>query len=112
MKNMRMMKTASSFQWRGAWVLAAAMFLAHQAAQACPGCQQANTENGKTALNGISVGFGFGVVFLLVTVFGVLGTLGYVMYRSCRIIAAQQQAAMDEEDAGRGGLSYPVGSPA
>ena len=112
MNPMRTMKTASCFQRRGAWVLATAMLLAHQAAQACPGCQQANTENGKTALNGISLGFGFGVIFMLLTVYGVLGALGYVMYRSCRTIAAQQQAAMAEEDAGRGGRPYPAGSPA
>ena len=84
------------------------MIFVHQAAQACPGCQQARTENGKTALSGISLGFGFGVIFMLVTVFAVLGALGYMMYRSCQVIAAQQRAAMAAEDAGHGGLPIPA----
>ena len=102
------MKNGSSFLRRGAWLLGMALLFVHQAAQACPGCQQANTENGKTALNGISLGFGVGVLFMLVVVFGVLGGLGYMMYRSCQVIAAQQRAAMAEEDAGRGGLPIPA----
>ena len=108
MKYFNTMKTGSSFLRRGAWMLATAMIFIHQAAQACPGCQQANTENGKTALSGISLGFGFGVLFMLVTVFGVLGGLGYMMYRSCQIIGAQQRAAMAAEDTGLDGMPIPA----
>ena len=85
-------------------MLGVAMIFVHHAAQACPGCQQANTEGGKTALSGISVGFGFGVLFMIFMVAAVMGVLGRMMYRSCQILAAQQRAAMAAEDAGRGGL--------
>ena len=108
MEYLNTMKTGSSLWRYSAWMLAAATIFVHQAAQACPGCQQANTEHGKAALTGISLGFGFGVIFMLVTVFAVLGGLGYMMYRSCQIIAAQQKAAMAAEDAGRGGWPMPA----
>ena len=95
------MKNASSFFRRCAWVLGVAVIFAQQAAQACPGCKQ-NLVDGKAALNGTSIGFSLGVLFMIGMVAGVLGALGYMMNRCCRIIAAQQQAAMAQEDALRG----------
>ncbi len=78
-----------------------ALIFIQQAAQACPGCKQ-NLVDGKTELNGRSIGFSLGVLFMIAMVVGVLAGLGYMMNHYCRIIAAQQQAAMDEEDALRG----------
>ena len=78
-----------------------AVMFAQQAAQACPGCKQAMVD-GKTTLNGNSVAFSLGVLFMIFMVVGVLGVLGRMMYRSCQIIAAQQRVQMEQEDALRG----------
>ena len=112
MKYSSTMKTGSSFLRRGAWTLGMAMIFVHQAVQACPGCKQANTEGGKAALNGTSIAFSLGVLFMIFMVLAVLGVLGRMMYRSCQLIAAQQRAAMDAEDAARGGLPLSGASPA
>ena len=92
------MKNASSFFRRCAWVLGVALIFVQQAAQACPGCKQ-NLVDGKASLNGNSIAFSLGVLFMIGMVVGVLGALGYMMNHYCRIIAAQQKVAMEQEDA-------------
>lgn len=98
------MKTAhfSRFGHRAAWILGAVLLFAHSAVQACPGCKQAT--DGKTAvpLNGDSVGFGLSIFFMLFMIASVLGGLGFMMYRSCRALAARDAtilAGMEAEEA-------------
>ena len=66
----------------------AALLLAQQAAQACPGCKPVDG----APLSGVSIGFGWGVLFLLVMVAGTLGLLGKMMVASCRVLAARDRA--------------------
>ncbi len=98
------MKTAnvSRFGHRAAWALGAALIFAHTAAQACPGCKQnmiPGADGRMPPLNGASVGFGLSIFFLIFMIVALLGGLGLMMYRSCRVIAAHQRAAMARMDA-------------
>jgi hypothetical protein len=112
MKLPKSMKRRPSLFRTGVWTLAIAAGSIGQAVQACPGCKQAGTEGGKVALNGTSVAFSLGVLFMLLTVFAVLGGLAWMMYRSCRILAAQQQSYLAEDENGGAGLSLSAAQPA
>ncbi|MBE7156846.1 MAG: hypothetical protein INR62_00165 [Rhodospirillales bacterium] len=88
------MKTAPSrFGRRAAWMLGAFLLFANTVAQACPGCKQ--TEG--APLNGDSVGFGLSIFFMLFMIVGVLSGLGYMMYRSCRVLAARDALELAED---------------
>ena len=50
-------------------------------------------------LNGTSLGFGISIFFMIFMIAALLGGLGMMMYRSCRAIAARQQAMLEAEDA-------------
>lgn len=98
--------TFSRIGHRAAWALAAALLFAHTAVQACPGCKQNMTPgaNGSTPpLNGASIGFGLSIFFMIAMIVGLLGGLGFMMYRSCQTLAAQQRAMLDSEDTGAAG---------
>lgn len=68
-----------------------------QEAQACEGCKQAvgmgDGAGGSRVVNGIGIAYALSIGTLLFTVAGILCGLGYMMYRNCQIIAAQQAAA-------------------
>ncbi len=104
------MKTAtvSRLGHRAAWALGAALIFAHTAAEACPGCKQNMVPGagGQTPpLNGASIGFGLSIFFMLFMIVAILGGLGFMMYRACRTIAAQQRAAMDRMELEESGLA-------
>ena len=87
------------------------MLFASNAVQACPGCKQTDS----APLNGDSVGFGLSIFFMLFMIVSVLGGLGYMMYRSCRVLAARDAREMAEFEAeesavptARGGEAAPV----
>ena len=65
-----------------------ALFCLQEAAQACPGCKQVDG----APLNGASLGFSLGVLFMLFMVGSTLGGLGWMMYRSCQALAARDLA--------------------
>ena len=69
------MNKASSFFRRAAWALGMALIFVQRAAEACPGCKQVVVD-GKTELNGRSIGFSLGVLFMIAMVVGVLSVLG------------------------------------
>ena len=81
------------------YLMAAAVtvLLFAQQAQACEGCKQAvgmgDGAGGSRTVNSIGIGYALSIGMLLFTLVGVLGGLGYMMYRNCQIIAAQQNAA-------------------
>ena len=94
--------TASKLGQRAAWVLGATLVFAHTATQACPGCKQNMTPGADGTvppLNGTSLGFGISIFFMIFMIVALLGGLGMMMYRSCRAIAARQQAMLEAEDA-------------
>ena len=94
--------TASRIGNRAAWVLGATLIFTYNAAQACPGCKQnlvPGADGVIPSLNGASVGFGLSIFFMIFMIFALLGGLGLMMYRSCRAIAARQQAMLEAEDA-------------
>ena len=86
---------SSQFGRRTAWTLGAVLLFASQVAQACPGCKQ--TEG--APLNGDSVGFGLSIFFMLFMIASLLGGLGWMMYRSCRTLAARDRAMMGVDEA-------------
>ena len=93
------MKTAHAFRLgrRLAWTLGAVLLFAANAAQACPGCKQ--TEG--APLHGDSVGFGLSIFFMLFMIVALLSGLGFMMYRSCRALAARDahiSAALEGEE--------------
>ena len=106
------MKTtvASQFGKRAAWLLGAAMIFAHTAAQACPGCKQnfvPGVDGKVPPLNGASLGFGISIFFMIFMIVSLLGGLGFMMYRSCRVIAARHGAMlarMEAEEAASSGM--------
>ena len=92
---------ASRFARQAAWLMCTALLFVYQAAQACPGCKQnlVPGADGKTPpLNGASLGFGLSIFFMLFMIAALLGSLGFMMYRSCRAIEARQQAMLDAEE--------------
>ncbi len=83
-----------------AW--AVLLVFAHTAVQACPGCKQNLVlgPDGKVPpMTGASIGFSLSIYFLLFVVASALGSLGYMMYRSCRVLAARDAALMAAEEA-------------
>ena len=101
------MKTLNSsrIRQRAAWALGTALMLAHHAAQACPGCKQATEGRGAVPLNGASVGFGLSIFFMIFMIVAILSGLGFMMYRSCRVIAAQQRETLARLEAAETGMS-------
>lgn len=73
---------------RMGWAVVLALVSLQQAAQACPGCKQAEGQ----PLSGASIGFGWSIGFMLFTVAGALGGIGWMMYRSCQALAARDMA--------------------
>ena len=101
-----MMNTLTIFRRRAAYVLAVALVFACQVAEACPGCKQGiggDGAGGSYKTNSVALGYAVTIVFLLLMVTGIITGLGYLMYRNCRILAAQQRAALQEEGFGHGG---------
>ena len=102
--------TASRLGNRAAWLLGATLIFAHHAAVACPGCKQnlVPGADGKVPpLNGASLGFGISIFFMIFMIVSLLGGLGFMMYRSCRAIAAQHGAMlarMEAEEAASAGM--------
>ncbi|MBE7158993.1 MAG: hypothetical protein INR62_11270 [Rhodospirillales bacterium] len=80
---------------RVAWTVGAVLLFAAQAAQACPGCKQ--TEG--APLHGDSIGFGLSIFFMLFMIVSVLSGLGWMMYRSCRVLAARDALVNAELEA-------------
>ena len=102
------MNIRTSYRRHAAVVLATAIFFVQQAAQACPGCRQAagsgDGAGGSFVVNSTGIGYGLSIIGLLLTVAGLVGSLGFVAYRNCQIIAARQQAMLDAEEADFGGV--------
>ena len=78
-----------------AWTLGAALIFVADAAQACPGCKQTDG----ASLRGDSVGFGLSIFFMLFMLVALMGGLGFMMYRSCRALAARDAQISAELDA-------------
>jgi argininosuccinate lyase len=76
------MKSALTFQ-RAAWLLGAALVFAQNAAQACPGCKQVEG----APLSGASAAFGWDIGFMLVMIGSLLGSLSFIIYKSCQALA-------------------------
>jgi hypothetical protein len=72
---------------RGVALLGAVLVFAQNAAQACPGCKQVDG----APLSGASVGFSLDIVFMLVLLGSLFGGFGYMMYQSCRALAARDR---------------------
>lgn len=73
-----------------------ASFFVAQAAQACPGCKQAvggDGAKGNWTVNGAGIGYALSIGFMLFTLASILGGLGFMAYRNCMAIAAQQREA-------------------
>ena len=101
------MKNLTIFRRRASAILAVALVFACRVAEACPGCKQAvggDGAGGSYKTNSVALGYAVTIVFLLFMVSGIITGLGYLMYRNCRILTAQQNAALrEEEDFGHGG---------
>ncbi len=97
------MNTRTIFRRQAATALAAALFFVHHATQACPGCKQAvgmgDGAGGSRAVNSVGVAYALSIGLLLFMIAAVISSLGYMMYRNCRIIAARQSAMLAAEDA-------------
>ena len=96
---------------RATTALVAASFFVAQAVQACPGCRQAvggDGAGGDHTVNMVGIGYGLSIGFLLFTLASLIGTVGYMAYRNCQLIAAQHQAVFEA----RGGGSLPAGQRA
>lgn len=81
--------------------LATAAWLGHAAAaQACEGCKQAVQNGmGPEQVSAASIGYGWSVGFMLIMTFSVLGSLGWMMFRSCQTLAqVHAQAEADRRD--------------
>ena len=91
------MKTAhaSRLGRRLAWTFGAVLIFAANAVQACPGCKQTDT----ASLHGDSIGFGLSIFFMLFMITALIGGLGFMMYRSCRVLAARDAQISAELDA-------------
>ncbi len=72
---------------RGAWLLAAALLVAQNAAQACPGCKQVDG----APLNGASIGFSCDIFLMLVVLISLFVGFGYMIYQSCRALAERDR---------------------
>jgi hypothetical protein len=85
---------------RAAWVLGVAAILWQQAsAQACEGCKQAlKVSETNPAITSASLGYGLSVLFLLITAFSVVGSLGWMIVRNCRALDRAHAAAAREDD--------------
>lgn len=89
---------------RAVWaVTVAAWVLQSGLARACEGCKQAvqNGMNGDQQLSAASIGYGWSVGFMLLMTFSVLGSLGWMMFRSCQNLArvhAQAGSEIDRRD--------------
>ena len=89
------MNTLTIFRRRAAYVLAVALVMACQVAEACPGCKQAvggDGAGGSRQINGQAVGYAVSIGLMFFTIIAALSTLGFLMYRNCQVIAARQQA--------------------
>ena len=87
-----------TFRRRAAYVLALALVMACQMAEACPGCKQAvggDGAGGSRQINGQAIGYAVGIGIMFFMIATLLSTLGYFMYRNCKVIAARQQAALE-----------------
>lgn len=83
------------------WAAAAAAWILQSGvAQACEGCKQAvqNGMNGDQQLSAASIGYGWSVGFMLLMTFSVLGSLGWMMFRSCQTLARVHARAESEAD--------------
>ena len=98
----------SRFGRRTIWTLGASLLFVSQAAQACPGCKQNTDGANAVPLNGDSIGFGLSIFFMLFMIVAVLGGLGYMMFRSCRVLAARDAQAL-AEDSGAEEIIAPSG---
>ncbi len=102
--------TVSRLANRAAWLLGATLIFAHTAAQACPGCKQnfvPGTDGKVPPLNGASLGFGISIFFMIFMIAALLGGLGFMMYRSCQVIAARHGAMLarlEAEEAAAAGM--------
>ena len=104
-----LMNTQKLLRRHAVVVLTTGLFLVQQVAQACPGCRQAagmgDGASGSMAVNSLGIAYGLSIIGLLLTVFCLIGGLGFVAYRNCQIIAARQRAMLEAEDAANfGGL--------
>lgn len=90
---------------RAVWAAAAAAWVLQSGvARACEGCKQAvqSGMSGDQQLSAASVGYGWSVGFMLLMTFSVLGSLGWMMFRSCQTLArvhAQAESEADRRDA-------------
>ena len=100
------MKSLTIFRRRASYLLAVALVFACRVAEACPGCKQAvggDGAGGSYKTDGKALGYALSIGMLLFLIVGLVATLGYFAYRNCQILAAQQRAAMGEEEFGQGG---------
>ena len=112
--NISKMNTLTISRRRAAYALAVVLVFACRAAEACPGCKQAvggDGAGGSFKANGVAIGYAVSIGMLLLTVASLITGVGYLAYRNCRVLAAQQQAALREDEVySDGGL--PAGARA
>lgn len=78
----------------GAAVAAAVWLWQGTAALACEGCKQAiKGPNGEEQLSAASIGYGWSVSFMLLMTFSVIGSLVWMIFRSCQTLSRAHAAA-------------------
>ncbi len=101
------MKTLTTFRRQASYLLAVALVFACRVAEACPGCKQGvggDGAGGSYKTDGKALGYALSIGMLLFLIVSLIAILGYYAYRNCRILAAQQQAMLEAEEFGQGGV--------
>ncbi len=109
------MNTLTKLRRRAAYVLAVVLVLGCQVAEACPGCKQGvggDGAGGSFKTNSVGLAYALSIGFLLFMIAAVISGLGYLMYRNCRILAAQHQVALREAESYGHGGDLPAGARA
>jgi hypothetical protein len=60
---------------------------------ACPGCKEPSNVTGASGVSGISAGFSWSVLYMLLSVASILGGMIFMIVRSCRQLEASQKIA-------------------
>ncbi len=105
--NNQFMNTLTISRRRASYALAVALVFACQVAEACPGCKQGvggDGAGGSFQTNGKALGYALSIGMLLFLVVGLISVLGYLAYRNCQILAAQQRALLEAEEFGQNGI--------
>ena len=109
------MNTLTIWRRRSSYALMVALVFACRVAEACPGCKQGvggDGAGGSYKTNMVGLAYALSIGFLLFMIAVLIGGLGMLAYHNCRILAAQQQAALREEEDYDHGGAMPAGARA